>query len=187
MLLSLTRPAAPPPTLMLETPSPGVTSTATPGSKLATAFDQIPSGNSGADSPPVLSQASDSIDSGLVRFEPEIGEITFALAATEDYEPVTPGLFYSHGITEVHAIFNYSGMSSAYIWERVWYLNDREIARVSETWAGPEAGVFDYSIDNSGRPLPAGDWVLELYVEDKLHALGVFIIERANEAEVGGP
>jgi Tol biopolymer transport system component len=93
-------------------------------------------------------------------------------------------LFFAKGITEMHAVFEYSGMSPDYTWERVWYLNDKEIARVSESWSGPEAGVFDYFVDNRGRALPAGDWVLELYVEGKLQALGVFIIEEA-EATAG--
>lgn len=109
--------------------------------------------------------------------EVEIGEITFALDITPDYEPIDAGLFFAKGATEVHGIFEYSGMSPDYTWERVWYLNDKEIARVAETWNGPESGIFDYFIDNKGRPLPAGDWLLELYVEGELKSIGVFIIE----------
>ncbi len=120
------------------------------------------------------------------KLEPEIGEIIFALDATKDYQPVDPNIFFSHGITEVHAIFEYSNMLPEYTWERVWYLNDKEVGRIAETWIGPESGVFDYSVDNSGRPLPAGDWVLELYAEDKLLSLGVFIIEEADETQIGG-
>lgn len=107
----------------------------------------------------------------------EIGAITFALAMDEAKEPVGPGLLFTKGITEVHAIFSYAGMSPDLTWERVWRLNDREIARKAERWSGPASGVFNYFINNSGRPLPAGDWVLELYVEGQLKALGVFIIE----------
>ncbi|MCB0197039.1 MAG: PD40 domain-containing protein, partial [Anaerolineae bacterium] len=40
----------------------------------------------------------------------------------------------------------------------------------------------DYFIDNGGAPLPAGDWQLELYVEDKLQALGIFVIEDEDAA-----
>jgi hypothetical protein len=113
--------------------------------------------------------------------EIEIGDITFALDVTEAKEPVQPGMLFTRGITEVHAIFSYSGMSSDYTWERVWRLNDKEIVRKAEPWRGPASGVFDYFIDNGGRPLPAGDWVLELYVEGKLRSLGVFIIEEPQE------
>jgi hypothetical protein len=45
--------------------------------------------------------------------------------------------------------------------------------------------VFDYYIDNSGKPLPPGDWVLEIYVEGKLLSLGAFVIEDSAEADAG--
>lgn len=122
-----------------------------------------------------------------VRPEPEIGQIVFALGATPAYEPVEAGLLFTKGITEVHAIFEYSGMSPDYTWERVWYLNDKVIARISEPWSGPEAGKFDYFIDNRGNALPAGDWVLELYVERELKALGVFVITDAGIGPQSGP
>ncbi len=116
-------------------------------------------------------------DNLSVASQPEIGEITFALDVSEAYEPIGPGFLFTKGITEVHAIFDYSGMSTEYTWERVWYLNDKEISRTASAWTGPESGVFDYFIDNGGKPLPAGDWILELYVEGELHSLGVFIVE----------
>lgn len=107
----------------------------------------------------------------------KIGQITFALETTEQHEPINPNLLFTTGITQVHAIFDYSGMSTAYTWERVWLLNDKEVSRQAGAWTGPESGVFDYFIDNGGRPLPAGDWVLEIYVEGKLLSLGAFVVE----------
>ena len=44
-------------------------------------------------------------------------------------------------------------------------------------WTDPGSGIFDYSIDNGGDPLPPGDWILELYVDGELRSLGVFVIE----------
>jgi len=150
--------------IALPTPSP----TDTPTPQATTTSNQDSIEDSGA------SQPSDSTET---EGSPEIGEITFALGATADYEPIEPNLFFTTGITEVHAIFDYSGMSPDYTWERVWTLNDNEVARIAEAWAGPEAGVFDDYINNSGRPLPAGDWLLEIYVEGELRSVGVFIIE----------
>jgi len=111
------------------------------------------------------------------RSEPDISKITFALNVTEDNQPVIPGLFFSKGITQVHALFEYQNMSPDYTWERVWYLNDREISRSAGPWTGPESGVFNYFINNSNKPLPAGNWMLEINVENKLRSLGVFIID----------
>jgi hypothetical protein len=117
------------------------------------------------------------------KFTAQIGKITFATEATAQHEPINASLLFSQGITQVHAIFDYSGMSPAYTWERVWLLNDKEVARKADVWTGPESGVFDYYIDNSGRPLPSGDWVLEIYVEGKLLSLGAFVIENFEEAQ----
>ncbi|MCB9079519.1 MAG: PD40 domain-containing protein [Anaerolineaceae bacterium] len=130
-----------------------------------------------------VEKISDSTSPSQPRFEPEIGEITFALDATETFQPVEANILFTKGITEIHAIFDYQYMSPQYTWERVWYLNDKEIARISEPWASAESGTFDYFIDNGGAPLPAGDWTLELYVKDKLRALGVFVIEAEEPAE----
>ena len=127
---------------------------------------------------PAGATAGDSIPKAAPALtEPDIGEITFALDATEAREPVDPALLFTTGITQVHAIFDYSGMSTTYTWDRVWYLNDTEVSKSSSLWSGPESGVFDYFIDNGGKPLPSGDWILEIYVEGKLQSLGVFIIE----------
>ncbi|MCQ3972136.1 MAG: hypothetical protein DPW09_01675 [Anaerolineae bacterium] len=109
--------------------------------------------------------------------EPEFGPITFALGATENYEPIDPGLTFQEGITQVHAIFEYSGMSKDYTWERVWYLDGKEVLRNAQKWTGDETGVFDYFIDAGNNPLFPGEWTLELYAQDELLQTGNFTIE----------
>lgn len=113
--------------------------------------------------------------------EPEIGEITFALGATDDYEPIDPDDQFEEGITEIHALFDYSGMSTDYTWERVWYLDGEEILRNAAEWTDPAMGRFDYFLDAGGDPLPVGEWDLEIYVEDELLSSGSFVIEGAAE------
>jgi hypothetical protein len=103
-------------------------------------------------SPAEVNSAGDSLPKP--ELAAKIGKITFAMAATDQREPIKPGLLFSPGITQVHAIFDYSGMSPAYTWERVWHLNDKDVSRKAGTWTGPESGVFDYFIANSGKPLP---------------------------------
>ena len=112
-----------------------------------------------------------------VAAEPEMGEITFALSATEDYEPIEPGVTFSQGITEVHAIFEYRGFSPSQTWRRVWYLDGQEVLNSEEAWAGADQGVFDYFVNAGGEPLSAGEWLLELYVGEDLLASGDFVIE----------
>lgn len=123
-------------------------------------------------------------DSLPVSDEPEIGDITFALDATADsYEPVDAGETFEAGVTEIHAIFDYSGMSNENQWERVWYLDGQEILRNKAQWAGQPAGRFDYFIDADGEPLFPGEWRLELYVEEELLAVGNFTIAADEEAD----
>jgi Tol biopolymer transport system component len=116
-----------------------------------------------------------------VAAEPKIGPITFALDATEDYQPIDPGDSFEGEVTEVHAIFEYSGFSPDYTWERVWYHDGTEVLRSEEPWSGAESGVFDYFINAGGEPLSPGEWVLELYVQDNILATGSFTI--VGEAE----
>jgi Tol biopolymer transport system component len=68
-------------------------------------------------------------------------------------------------------------MSPGITWERVWYLDGEEILRNSAEWIDPEEGRFDYFLDAGGAPLPAGDWALEIYVEDELLIRSTFAIE----------
>jgi hypothetical protein len=131
-------------------------------------------------SPTAQSSVQDSLPQPELKAK--IDKITFAPEAADPHEPVNPSLLFSQGITQVHAIFDYSGMSPSYTWERVWLLNDKEVGRKSGPWTGPASGVFDYSIDNSGKPLPPGDWILEIYVEGKLLSLGAFVVEASGEA-----
>ncbi len=113
--------------------------------------------------------------------KPEISSLIFAEEVTEEYEPVNATVSFEEGITEIHALFDYTGIQNDYTWERVWYLDGEEILRNSAAWTDEEAGRFDYFLDAGGDPLPAGEWVLEIYVEDKLLASGSFSIGEKEE------
>jgi TolB protein len=119
-----------------------------------------------------------------VTAEPDIGAITFALDSSEDYEPIDPGTLFEGDVTEIHAIFEYSGLSPDYTWERVWYLDGDEMLRSAEPWSGADTGVFDYFINAGGAPLAIGEWVLDLFVEGELLATGSFVIVGEEVAEV---
>jgi len=118
--------------------------------------------------------------------QPEFSKITFAYNATADgYRPISPTLTFTEGITEVHAIFDYTGMSKDYVWERKWYRNDQQILKTSASWSGDEIGRFDYFVDAGGAPLPSGNWKLELYVEGNLLVTGTFTINAMPEIALG--
>lgn len=122
-----------------------------------------------------------------VQSEPEIKPITFAPQVTDDNEVLNPARSFEEGIVEIHAVFEYSHMSRDYTWERVWYHDGREVLRSAESWAGDESGRFDYFLDTGGQALPAGEWVLEVYVEGQLLATGQFTVAPKEITQVPTP
>jgi Tol biopolymer transport system component len=165
----------------IDTPTPEAALLPTPTSEPAT---PTPEPTEAATEEPTMeatTEATVEAEETPAATEPEIGMITFALGATEDYEPINPGAAFSGEVTEVHAIFEYSGFSPEYSWKRVWYLDGTEVLQTTEAWSGAESGIFDYFINAGGEPLSPGEWVLELYVEDELLATGSFTIETEEE------
>jgi hypothetical protein len=109
---------------------------------------------------------------------PRFEKITFAQGySKEKLEPIGPASSFAAGVTEVHAIFEYSSMSNDYTWERVLYRDGNEMLRKSERWNSGKKGIFDYFISAQGEPLASGDWRLELYVEGQLLSQGNFTVE----------
>lgn len=110
---------------------------------------------------------------------PSIGQIVFASEAPESNTIPAPTTSFPTDTFEIHAIFEYSGLSPANEWTRIWYLDGEEFATFSDRWNSDEAGTFDYSIstESTGEPLAAGEWTLEMYVDGELLSSGQFTIE----------
>lgn len=154
-----------------EVPSPTVEQPASPPTS-------EPTDQAQPTSEPTL-EATEEVAAGM----PEIGPIIFARDATDDYEPIDPGTEFEGAVTEIHAIFDYSGLTRDDIWERVWFLDGVEMLRTAEPWTAAQAGVFDYFINAGGEPLAPGEWLLELYVNNDLLASGRFLIMEGDEGE----
>ena len=106
----------------------------------------------------------------------EFDLIAFAAGVTEDFEPVEPLFEFTEGITQVHAIFEYQGLSPDLTWSQTFYIGSEVITRPPQAWPGEEGGIFDFVIELEGDPLPAGEWFVEFYVEDELVMGEVFYI-----------
>jgi hypothetical protein len=157
--------------ILIPTPTPLPTTVPTATLDSGSAESGTPAGEGdGADT-------SEGEAPATVTAEPFMGEVTFAQDATEEQEPINPGTSFEAGITEVHAIFEYSGILPEYSWERIWYLDGVEILNSEEVWGGDAAGIFDYFINAGGEPLTPGEWTLELYVEGELLTSGSFTID----------
>jgi hypothetical protein len=106
----------------------------------------------------------------------EFDLIAFAAGVTEDFEPVEPLFEFTEGITQVHAIFEYQGLSPELTWSQTFYVGSEVITQPAQAWPGEEGGIYDFVIELEGAPLPVGEWVVEFYVEDELVMGEVFYI-----------
>jgi len=101
---------------------------------------------------------------------PRFGPITFSTKVEKGTnKPSDPGTAFPAGINELHATWDYSGMSASNKWTRKWYINGELIIDKTESWAGRDEGRWDnYLFMNSGNPLPEGTYKLEIYIDGKL-------------------
>jgi Tol biopolymer transport system component len=109
--------------------------------------------------------------------EPVVGPIVFAAGVDDDNQPINPSTLFASETEEIHAIFDYEGMSSSINWERRWYQNGEEVGSGSGTWDAGESGMFDLSLTGNGQPLGAGNWELEIYINGELAQSSTFVIE----------
>ncbi len=101
-------------------------------------------------------------------------------AITGQSQLPTCGTVFEANIRKVQAIFNYAHMiPNHHEWTRIWYHNGQEVLRIKEKWTGETSGQFDYSLDtNDNQPFAAGNWELELYIDNQLEAYGGFVIQQ---------
>ena len=111
----------------------------------------------------------------------ELGPIAFAAEVTGRRQPISPSTVFSDTTNRVYATFPYSGMRDGLTWTQVWYFNDAEFSRGEEVWQwGSDDRSFVFT-----RLVGAGDYRLELYVNDDLVASGEFRV--LGPLAVGGP
>jgi hypothetical protein len=110
--------------------------------------------------------------------EPTFGPITFARDSTEENDPIDPTTTFPGGTKEVHAIFDYEGMSSDVEWSRTWYRDGKESLAKTQGWTGRERGTWSLRYFYSdGEPLEPGGYELRLYIQGELVQSGRFVIQ----------
>jgi len=110
-----------------------------------------------------------------------VGPVTFAAQINDRREAISPTLVFSDTLSRVYAVFPYSGMRNGLTWTQVWYFNDVEFNRDQESW---KWGSSDHSYVFT-KLVGAGDYRLELFVNDELAASGDFSVQ--GPLAVGGP
>lgn len=102
-----------------------------------------------------------------------IGAITFASELDSNNEPVDPGTVFKKGITHLYGVFPYSGMEKGMQITYYWTLNGKEFVSFIRNWEGDSSGSFaSYTYYTNGRQLDAGNWMLKIFVENKLMQTG---------------
>ncbi len=77
-----------------------------------------------------------------------VSNVQFAEAVTRRGQPINPALQFASGITDIYAVFDYSGFTDGKDLTYVWYVDGFELQRDSFAWDGGESGsswvnVFD--------------------------------------------
>jgi parallel beta-helix repeat protein len=110
--------------------------------------------------------------------EPGFGPITFTRDRTEEYAPIDPSTIFPAGTTEIHALFDFEGMSTDVAWSRTWYRDGEERVAKTQNWTGDERGTWSLRYYNTdGGPLTSGNYELRLYIEGSLVQSETFVIQ----------
>ncbi len=119
---------------------------------------------------------------------PAFGPITTAREASENAFPIGASKEFEYGITEVVAVFPYVNMSQDLTYAAEWLMDGDELAYEEYPWEDTENGMHSTSLVDD-EPLPAGNYILNLYLEDELVRTAKFEIigEAEPEAEEAAP
>ena len=94
-----------------------------------------------------------------------VNNVQYAEAVTRRGQPINPALEFPSGITDLYAVFDYSGFEDGRDLTYVWYTDGREIARESFAWDGGESGTSWVNVFNDNG-LGDGLTELELIYDD---------------------
>jgi parallel beta-helix repeat protein len=118
------------------------------------------------------------VDDRRVPPEPSFGPVTFARDRTEENDPIDPTTTFPGGTKEVHALFDYDGMSSDVEWGRTWVRDGEEQVAKTQNWTGGESGTWGLRYFNTeSSPLKPGGYELRLYIQGNLVQSGSFVIQ----------
>lgn len=112
---------------------------------------------------------------GRTQRTPSFANIVFSQEKTAQDEPVNPGRLFPSDATRLYAFFEYANMAPGTEWTRTWYLNDEVAATTTAPWNEGASGrtMMELTSDDG---LPAGNWRLELSIQDKPAARADFTV-----------
>ncbi|NMB55453.1 MAG: hypothetical protein GYA15_12185 [Leptolinea sp.] len=117
---------------------------------------------------------------------PAFGPITTAESASDNAFPIGAAKEFAYGIKEVVAVFPYTNMSSDMSYIAEWLLNGQELVRKEYPWEDTRDGMHYTSLTDD-KPLSAGVYTLNLYLQDELVRTARFTITGGPQAEPAKP
>lgn len=109
------------------------------------------------------------------------GSITFAAGVLNDETPIDARDTFPEGVTIIYALFDGQGLKDGQTWRSEWVLDGTAQPKIGgdRQWdakaAGPR-GVWWISVYND-QGIYAGEWQLNLYIDDQLRQSNTFTVE----------
>lgn len=113
------------------------------------------------------------------------GPITFAAGVTDDDQPQETGNAFV-GVEAIYAFFSVAGLDDGAGWQTRWLLDGEEVLSEDQTWQGGDIDSTWVSISHPDG-LPAGEYTLELYADDKLVQSGSFSVQEGTGSSTAKP
>lgn len=109
------------------------------------------------------------------------GAVQFAVAVTEDYQPIDVGSVFPDGITLVYAVFPYTNLRADAMY-RVEWRRDGQLLPIGfeEKWRGETNGNWWTNVYNE-QGLTTGTWEVRLYLDAHLEQTASFTVGRNPE------
>jgi serine protease Do len=118
---------------------------------------------------------------------PQITRVQFAEAVNRRNQPINPGVRFASGITDLYAVFDYTGFTDGQNVTTIWYVDGFEVFRDAFPWDGGASGTSWTSIYNDDG-LEDGFIELEIqYASQRLYRGGVIVGEGNGPGPDPGP
>ena len=104
-----------------------------------------------------------------------LGDISFSLDISGNYQAVEPGRQFVEGFYTLYATFNYSGMTDGMNWAWSWLRNGAQIEGGNQVWNyGQDGPGYIYFQPEEG--FRSGEYSLAIWVDDELQSQSSFTI-----------
>lgn len=118
---------------------------------------------------------------------PQFGPLVFAEDVDANGQPIRPANSFPAGVTAVHAVFAYSGMTDGIEYTVSWYMNDMEVFSEVYAWdLGPQGSGASVVLSNSAG-FPAGEYGAKLLIGGQVIREGTFSVGEGGPVALATP